>query len=149
MVTGNTGYRHQLDRARRFLERLDTAANEIEFQDMIWAFFQNCWHVKDWMKHDPLVPELTKESVIARAHQSVALMACRQLCNGTKHLGAEPGARHEHIELESDLLGNSVMDCMVDNGAGRLISGRALAVICMGEWVAILQSHGLVTTRSN
>ena len=49
------GYRDQLDRARRFLDRIEQlAANDVEFQDMVWAFFQNGWHIKDWVRNDPL-----------------------------------------------------------------------------------------------
>ena len=37
---GHIGYRDQLDRARRFLDRIEQpAANDVEFQDMVWAFF--------------------------------------------------------------------------------------------------------------
>jgi hypothetical protein len=103
-VSGATGYRHQLDRARRFLDRVQAAnnadwgnMNDVEFQDMMWAFFQNCWHVKDWIDHDPLVPRGTKDAAIDLAHQSPDLKMCQQLCNRTKHLGARPGASHHHI----------------------------------------------------
>ena len=54
---GHIGYRDQLDRARRFLDRMEApCSNEVEFQDMVWAFFQNCWHVKDWIENDRWFP---------------------------------------------------------------------------------------------
>jgi hypothetical protein len=149
VAMGYTGYRHQLDRARRFLERVEDAANEVEFQDMVWAFFQNCWHVKDWVQNDPHVGQPSKDAVIARAHQSSALNVCKDLCNGTKHLGARPGPKHQHVEMTIDSSGHAEMDCIIDNGAGKSVSGRALAHQCIGEWVSILQSQGLVTTRSS
>jgi len=49
---GQTGYRHQLDRARRFLDRIEQSYEEfgdmdpVDFQDNMWSFFQHCWHVK-------------------------------------------------------------------------------------------------------
>lgn len=40
-IVGNTGYRHQLDRVRRFLDRVEGPhASDIEFQDIIWSFLQ-------------------------------------------------------------------------------------------------------------
>jgi len=99
VAMGNTGYPHQLDRARRFLDRIQAnyqdleGINEVEFQDMMWSFFQHCWHVKYWMRHDPLASNAQKKAVNDRAHQSGALMICHDLCNGTKHLRLDsPGA---------------------------------------------------------
>ena len=145
---GHIGYRDQLDRARRFLDRIEQpAANDVEFQDMVWAFFQNCWHIKDWVRNDPLVDQATKDSVCAQAHASVALRVCQEMCNGTKHLGARPGASHDHINTTVVPGDVSVMDCLIDNGAGTLVSGRMLAHQCVSEWEAILLSHGLSTAR--
>jgi hypothetical protein len=39
------------------------------------------------------------------------------------------------------------MDCLIDNGAGVLVSGRLLAHQCIAEWESILQSQGLPTAR--
>jgi hypothetical protein len=145
---GHIGYRDQLDRARRFLDRLDVPGlSDVDFQDMVWAFFQNCWHVKDWLDNDPKVDPATKDAIIARAHQSVALRVCQEMCNGTKHLGSRPGASHDHIDVNITPGGPTTMDCLIDNGAGTLVSGRLLARQCIAEWVSILGSHRLATAR--
>jgi hypothetical protein len=151
---GHIGYRNQLDRARRFLDRMehqpvddDDGMSDVDFQDMVWAFFQNCWHVKDWLLNDPLVNQVIKDAVNDRVHQSVVLKVCQEMCNGTKHLGARPGASHDHIDTTIVPGGPTIMDCLIDNGAGTLVSGRALAHQCIGEWVGILQSMGLATAR--
>ena len=58
LKAGYTGYRDQLDRAHRMLDRVETAAsqqdwatefNDLEFQDDMWNLFQACWHIKDWV----------------------------------------------------------------------------------------------------
>jgi hypothetical protein len=152
---GHLGYRHQLDRARRFLERMeqsvddmdDEGMTDVDFQDFVWAFFQNCWHVKDWVEHDPLVSPIAKQAVIAQARQSVVLKVCREMCNGTKHLGARQGASHDHIDTTIVPGGPIIRDCQIDNGAGQLVSGKLLAHQCIAEWVSILQSQGLATGR--
>ena len=154
MVMGNTGYRHQLERARRFLGRVYDliqaewgTSNEVEFQDMMWAFFQNCWHVKDWIDHDPIVLRATKDAVITTAHKSSDLMVCRELCNGTKHLGKIPGeASHSHVDSENADGFTVDMDCVIEDGSGKLISGKELPHRCLAEWERILTSQKLPIT---
>jgi hypothetical protein len=153
-VGGVVGYRNQLDRARRFLDRVQMTTDDwadmddVEFQDMMWAFFQNCWHVKDWLRNDPLVSQVVKDAATQLAHQSQHLKMCQELCNGTKHLGARPGASHHHINT-TIIPGAGIreMDCIVDDGGGKLISGKQLASDCIAEWERILGSHGLPITR--
>lgn len=155
-VAGTTGYRHQLDRARRFLDRIQVPlASAVEFQDFMWAVFQNCWHIKDWVANDPLASQQQRDAVIAKAHQSPALLICRDLCNGTKHLRVDRpscrpvGARHSHVNttITPGTGMPSEMDCMVDDGAGQIISGKQLARDCLAEWERILQSEQLATQR--
>jgi hypothetical protein len=158
-VSGVTGYRDQLDRARRFLDRVETNPdgfenlNDVEFQDMMWSFFQHCWHVKDWVQHDPLASDAQKKAVVDQAHASALLKICRDLCNGTKHLklthpGSGSGAKHQGIEMTiAPEQGRCEMDCMVDDGHGNPISGKKLARDCIAEWERILTSQGLATQR--
>ena len=147
--SGNTGYRCQLARAGRFLDRIEKPnlqqANEVEFQDMMWAFFQNCWHIKDWMSDDPAVPETTKEAVIKDAHASALLKVCQELCNGTKHLGERPGeAKHLFTAMTVDReKGVLEMDCTYEDGSGAVRSAKELARQCLEDWRRILKSHGL------
>jgi hypothetical protein len=90
---GHAAYRDQLDRARRFLDRMerpvdsmdDDGMTDVDFQDMVWAFFQNCWHVKDWLDNDESVSRATRSHIVKLARASVTLKVCEQLCNGTKH----------------------------------------------------------------
>jgi hypothetical protein len=84
---GQTGYRHQLDRARRCLDSIEQSYEEfgdmdpVDFQDNMWSFFQHCWHIKDWVRNDPLVLQATKDLVVADAEQSRTLTICQDLCN--------------------------------------------------------------------
>lgn len=160
-TSGNIGYRHQLDRARRFLDRVETQMegfedmSDVEFQDDMWSFFQHCWHVKDWLRNDPLASQRPAEvsEACRQAHASTTLMTCRDLCNGTKHLkltqpGAGTGASHSHIDVTiAPEQGRFEMDCMVDDGHGNLISGKQLARDCIAEWERILASQGFTTAR--
>jgi len=158
---GYTGYRNQLDRARRMLERVESAASnqewgtidDVTFQDDMWVFFQTCWHIKDWVKHDPMVDDPTKAAIKAQAESSPVLLACHDICNGTKHLKlTKPrggGARYHSTEstLESGFVVN--IDCRIDDGTGALISGKDLARRCIAEWEGILRGHGLAVERKS
>jgi hypothetical protein len=43
----------QFPRVLRFYTRITREDKaEPDYQDDIWAFFQNCWHLKDWIKND-------------------------------------------------------------------------------------------------
>jgi hypothetical protein len=57
-------YKEQLDRARRSLNKLEklsalrltteitvASTEQDEYQDALYHFFQDCWHVKDWITH--------------------------------------------------------------------------------------------------
>jgi hypothetical protein len=157
--SGYIGYRSQLDRARRFLERVQTNyegledINEVEFQDMMWSFFQHCWHVKDWLRHDPVASADQKKAAIGVVHQSAALLICRDLCNGTKHLslrdpGSGAGATHQYVDMNIvPGQGRFEIDCIFDDGYGNLMSGKRLAQDCIAEWERILGSQGLATDR--
>lgn len=163
IVIGAYGYRHQLERARRFLARVERLRDDLglelenldddEFQDMMWSFFQHCWHVKDWIRHDPKMPPEKAKAAIDMAHSSGALMICRDLCNGTKHLllsdpRSGTGARHRHVDIKiAPSEGRFKIDYEVDDGHGGLLSGVQLARACIAEWERILGAQGLATAR--
>jgi len=155
--SGNIGYRDQLDRARRFLERVEHGpedvedVDEVQFQDNMWSFFQHCWHIKDWVRHDPLMSEATKDAVIAAAHQSKVLAMCQDLCNATKHLRLNKTAArasHKHVEtVIAPSQGRYEHDLIVDDGHGGQLSGKKLARDCIADWERILTDHGLAIAR--
>jgi hypothetical protein len=60
---GAKSYRKQYDRMIRFLKLLEDVYNGVEhgpeqgrdseyYRDRVYAFFQNCYHLKDWIKND-------------------------------------------------------------------------------------------------
>ena len=158
-TAGYTGYRDQLDRVRRLLDRVEAAAdvdwgtefNEHDFQDDVWNLFQACWHVKDWVKHDPLVPQPMKDAIKLQAESNSLLLMCHDICNGTKHLKLTTprggGARYESTESIRESGFVVGVDCWIDDGTGTRVSGKDLARNCLAEWERILQSHGLATAR--
>jgi hypothetical protein len=50
----------QYPRVLRFYARITTEKNKHkpEYIDDLWAFFQNCWHLKDWIMNDDAIPKV-------------------------------------------------------------------------------------------
>jgi hypothetical protein len=141
-LTSSGGYREQLDRVRRFLERIEGRhRSHVEFKDIMWSFFQHCWHLFDWLQHDRVVSEAQKQAVKAKVRASALLAMCRDLCNGASHAPHEPLTRDGVRRLAGR------MDCLIHDGFGNLISGKKLAGDCLAEWLRILESQGLATAR--
>jgi hypothetical protein len=142
-LTSSGGYREQLDRIRRFLERIEGQhPTDVEFKDIMWSFFQHCWHLIDWLQHDGLVSEAQKRAVRTKVHASALLAMCRDLCNGIRHAALESLASRTAVQRHT-----GKMDCLIHDGFGNLISGRKLAHDCVAEWLRILESQGLATAR--
>jgi hypothetical protein len=55
------------------------------YQDEAYAFFQNCYHLKDWLKNDPTTAAAVNdiEEFICRSQN---LSLCADVCNGSKYL---------------------------------------------------------------
>lgn len=144
---GHVGYRNQLDRARRFLDRVQGPhPNNLAFQDMVWAFFQNCYHVRDWICNDPLLESPQVKSILEKAGKSPPLQRCGDLCNGTKHLVSK-ATRHHHDKMVVEPGGQCDIDCIIAAGDDEQMSAKQLARECIAEWERILQSEGLATAR--
>ena len=47
-------YQEQLKRVERWLSRIRHSSkhDRNQYEDFLWAFFQNCWHLKDWIMND-------------------------------------------------------------------------------------------------
>ncbi len=148
--TGAMGYRDQLDRVLRYLGRVYSVGGEpnqryvVDYQDDVWSFFQNCWHLKDWIRHDPLLDDDVKARIKAAVEDSPVLAIANDMANGTKHLELhEPraGASYSHLSLgPSGPL--SILECIIEV-AGEHRGARQLATECVREWERILEAEGL------
>ena len=154
-------YQDQLERARRWLKRLEDAsshANDIndplptekheEYEDYLYAFFQNCWHLKDWILNDTGAPTALQEAVrkVKKQGATVTLMLCAGVANGSKHLrqARDPRRRAKtvgEIEVEIDPEGNSqtTYTYKVIDDYGNSYEAIELARQALEEWEMILR----------
>ncbi len=82
-------YQHQLERLERKYKLLVEKKNSItdeniaELRDLILSFFQDSWHLRDWLVNSKKVD---KNSLDAFLSDSLELQICREICNTSKHL---------------------------------------------------------------
>ena len=149
-------YRAQLDRVQRMRKRFDVkhesqdaAQDAQDAQDIMWSFFQNCWHLKDWVREDKvLTTQAQRDAIHTEAHlPGSPLRHCQALCIATKHLGPRPGAKHKRMNINIFAGwgggGRPNIELIVDLGDGNEMSGHDLADQCIAEWKRIFTEQNL------
>lgn len=85
-VAGTTCF-DQLARVERFLSRVqDHNRASVEYDDDLWSFFQNAWHLKDWIENDGTLDKNIRKAIVDEAHRTFELQVCADIAVGTKHL---------------------------------------------------------------
>jgi hypothetical protein len=79
-------YLLQFERVKRYLCKIDPPTryhgDQIEYEDNLWSFFQNAWHLKDWIKNDTLIKRIPIEKIVEKYN---SLKICADMANRTKH----------------------------------------------------------------
>jgi hypothetical protein len=158
-----TGYQDQLKRAYRWLARLESkstySTNDInnplpledleEYEDFLYALFQNCWHVKDWILSDSSAPKTLKDAVRRVVEEGAidALMLCADVANGSKHVSgpkprrdAKRGAKTIG-EIEIEIGGDNAKTTYtykVSDDSGNSYDAIAVARQALKEWEGII-----------
>src|SRR5713101_4770543 len=89
-----TSWQDHRNRVGRWHKRLSTigrgvppAMSKDEALDDVFAFFMNCYHLRDWVIGSGFKAEADVDAYI-RGNDDLAL--CRDICTGLKHFRAEP-----------------------------------------------------------
>jgi hypothetical protein len=150
-------YREQYDRMRRWYNRwvaLDEGkVHEIpsdNYVDDIYAFFLNCYHLKDWIKDDGTVATNIQEAVETHINSNRALKLCADICNSLKHLHLKSSRSGETLAFGRKQFGLDVgaaptiikLKYEVNTSTGP-IDAFQLATDCIGAWDAFLNANGL------
>lgn len=97
-MTFSEGWRDQYERMLRSHQKLVEAARSSslgsdEARDRLYHFFQDAYHLKDWVKNDDSDPTVltptirnTVESIFDKVTGIPTLQRAADLCNGVKHL---------------------------------------------------------------
>lgn len=150
-------YQEQYNRMKRWYDRLLLLQNgrshdmsTDNYLDEIYAFFMNCYHLKDWIKHDASVPPPVQQAVELHINSSVPLMLCADICNSLKHLALSKPRSSENPVFGKQKIALTVgsapttisLKCEIDTTSGT-IDAFGLATQSVNSWDAFFIANGL------
>jgi len=125
-------YKEQFDRMKRFLSRIDHPqyfhGEQTDYEDNLWCFFQNAWHLKDHIVNDD---SIISSEIGKIAEEYSSLRICADLANRTKHsiLTKKIRVDAKHIKTDvriiipsslNDTISNSSKDIQIMKAEGSL-----------------------------
>ena len=102
-------HQEQFERMKRWYERIKKIDQGMPhnlsfinlpsgyFYDELYAFFVNCYHLRDWIENDDTVKPLEKEKVEHFMKQNECMCVCRDICTGIKHLEQKSSPRSGQV----------------------------------------------------
>jgi hypothetical protein len=153
--------KEQFDRVKRWLEKveflfkekphsLEKPLNDKDNIDIIYTFFQNCYHLRDWIVASKSINEAIVDSFI---QSNTDMKICRDICNGSKHLiiSRPSVANNIHKTLHSSVISSSVNNQQPEielyyfiNFRGTAISSLDLARNCVLCWEIFLKKNSII-----
>ena len=154
----SSGYKEQYGRVQRWHTRFQTLdagrehnVSSDNYVDEIYAFFMNCFHLKDWIKHDRAVSTPVRDAVEDYVNSERALCLCADICNSLKHLELVRSRSGE-----GPTFGKKAFGLVLGPGEPPVISLKyeietasgpvdafQLATECVASWDAFLANNGL------
>lgn len=113
----SSGYRGQLNGLERWYARTREAKDLQDIEDYLYAFFQGCHHLREWLPET----DFPSEYVDRFLRENIEMQVCRDLANVTKHreLRQPPATKAEP----------SIARISVANGRGWFGNDAALVVL--------------------
>jgi hypothetical protein len=149
-------YERMMRRYARFTEinagKVHTVPGDF-YMDDIYSFFQDCYHLKDWIKNDPAVTATSKSQVENYISSKRSLCLCADLCNGAKHFKRTLSDRSKEDPKFGPKLFEVTMGpnptvvslkCQIDMQDGTNIDAFKLATECVADWEAFLKVESLL-----
>lgn len=142
----------QWERVNRALKRIENNRNRKmeEYEDDIWFFFQNCWHLKDWIKNDGAIDQQHQQSVEADVHDIDELVICADLANRSKHLkltskrvDADVTSRNTTIHAGPPGEGYGEYDFIITCNNNKEFDAIEIARASVEKWRELLTSYGV------
>ena len=142
-----TDWRAQYKRMERGHGRLTTPyTSSVAYDDDIQHYFQDCWHLKDWIKNDPTSNVGVAIEAEVSAHQSLRVVA--DLANGSKHLARNKHREGAYVTSSSvtvHLAQSKPIDIeyVVSLSNGATLSAQAIVKESFAAWGQVLAKLGL------
>jgi len=143
------GWKDQYDRVLRWHKRISDINQGIlhnqdsrYYDDEIYSFFINCYHLRDWMLKDKTLTITKKDAKLKEfIDNSNQMKICHDICIGLKHLEitspkidkkTQFGSRHYNLTLGGNKPVLSVKYCI--RCKGQTFDAFSLATECIKEW---------------
>ena len=141
------GWHGQWQRVHRWHTRLK-ASGAADREDFLYAFFQNCAFLPEWIRRDRPT-NLRQHEVEDLVRNHVELRLCQDISNATKHfslddpkLSREFSAAREYVP--APLGGGEPSAAAVVLAEGVKYNALELADRCLEIWQSFLRDHRLV-----
>ncbi|MGW3308207.1 hypothetical protein ACWDG9_16655 [Streptomyces sp. NPDC001073] len=160
MTSLSQGWREQFDRMNRSHLRLIQNAGPYrspyltseDARDALYSFFQNAYHLKDWIKNDPAVDSHGVEVFIT---STLHLSVTADLANGAKHLRLTSSRTGDlttavtrqsvkHVRRSEGELRSYSYDAWTVESNERQFDAHELAHKVVAEWRLWLENRGLL-----
>ncbi len=156
MAVSTPKHVEQFERVKRWYERFKqihdgappgVAPSTEYYLDDVYAFFLNCFHLKDWIIQDNTVPKSTSSIVEGFISRSTSLSICADLCNSIKHLSLTQPPRTGKVPQWGPrfkaVIGNGstiAVEYSIITASGP-IDAFDLATKCVDEWKQFIKSN--------
>lgn len=143
-----TGWHSQYERMQRTYARLSQSyVSSIDYDDDLQHFFQDCWHLKDWIKNDASLSLGVNIEDEVNAHKALRIAA--DLANGCKHLDRKrhrEGAYVTSISVTAHLGQSRGVDVFhtITLNDGTTQSAQVVAKEAVEAWNIVLQKCELI-----
>jgi hypothetical protein len=115
------------------------------YDDEVFAFFLNCYHLKDWIKNDD-GSGAAKDDVEGLINSSYPLSLCADICNSHKHLKLRatrsdeyPRLAKTHYSVHGGTPTTITVKYEIETSKGP-IDAFTLATQCINEWQTFINS---------
>jgi len=132
-------WRSQYDRMTRWFDRLRVVLREDVLTDseldFVYAFFINCYHLRDWLNKTPnsRFSQKSIEDLFSKDEASEALKLCHDIATGLKHLTlSRPKIDANFAVVREYVAGGGEKWLILADGKKWPIED--LAIDCMSAW---------------
>ncbi|MCS7365552.1 MAG: hypothetical protein NDF54_08960 [archaeon GB-1867-035] len=148
-------YQEQLERLCRWYKRFELINQGVPhmcssdyYIDDIYAFFLNCYHLKDWIINDDGI-QINKNMVEHFINQNYCMKVCADICNGIKHLklsrsrsGKQPEfeSKHFNLTINGKTFPIIAVKLHVETEKGK-IDAFELAKECLEKWKDFIKTY--------
>jgi len=144
-----TGWYSQYERMHRTYARPSNRyVSSIDYDDDLRHFFQDCWHLKDWIKNDTNVAPAVRDAIEMEVSALRPLRIAADLANGCKHID------HSRTNREGAYVTSISVTISPGRGAesqhtitlddGSTLSAQDVATQAFAAWDAVLRKIGLI-----